>query len=78
MCNGTNYHRRQITSVLKFGAHYHEGDTDLINIEKSKCIMKNTAKENYDLPRIYAWNVVNSSDESKQFIPIENSIKRCL
>jgi len=41
--------------------------------------MKETAKENYDLPsRIYTGNVGNLSDKSKQFVSNENSIKRCL
>ncbi|KAF0765135.1 Uncharacterized protein FWK35_00010141 [Aphis craccivora] len=41
--------------------------------------MKNTAKENYDLPSpIYARNVVNLSDKSKRYIGNENSIKRSL
>jgi len=79
LCNGTVTTDEEINTVFKFGAHNHEGDTDFINAEWAKCIMKNTAKENYDLPsRIYARNVVNLSDESKQFIGNENSIKRCL
>ena len=41
--------------------------------------MKETTRRNYDLPsRIYAGNVVNLSNKSKQFIGNENSIKRCL
>ena len=42
-------------------------------------MMKKIAKENYDLPfRIYVRKVVHLSDESKQFIGNENSMKMCL
>jgi len=77
MCNGTITIDEEITTVLKFGAHRREGDPDLISSERAKCTMEETAKENYDLPsRIYAGNVVNSSDKIKQIIGNENSIKK--
>lgn len=50
MCNGKTTTDEKITTVFKFGAHSHEGDPDFINAERAKCTMKETAKENYDLP----------------------------
>ena len=68
-----------MVSVLTFRAHNHEGNTDLINAEKAKCVMKNTAKQNYNLPsQMFAPNMIPLSNESKQLIPKEDSTKRCL
>jgi len=37
-----------IILALKFGDHNYKGNTDLINAEKTKCVMKNTAKSKED------------------------------
>jgi len=76
LCNGTLTTDDGINFVLKFGDHNHKVNTDLINAERAKCIMKNTAKQNYDIPsRIFALNVIPLSNESRQLIPKEDSMK---
>lgn len=79
LCNGSLTTDDGINVVLKFSDHNHEGNTDLIRAERAKCIMKNTAKQNYDIPsRIFALNVIPLSKKSKQLIPKEDSMKRTL
>jgi len=72
VCNGSLTTDDGIDFVLKLEDRNHKGNTDLINAEIAKCIMKNTAKQNYDIPsRIFALNVIviPLSKESKQLIP---------
>ncbi|KAF0718282.1 Uncharacterized protein FWK35_00023437 [Aphis craccivora] len=75
LCNGTLTTDEEITTVFKFGAHNHEMIQILLTQRKLNVpivpTMKNTAKENYNLPsRIYA--------RIKRYIGNENSIKRSL
>ena len=79
LCDGSVTTDDGINFVLKFGDHHHKGNTDLINAERAKCIMKNAAKQNYDIPsRIFSLNVIPLSNESRQLIPKEDSMKRTL
>lgn len=45
LCNGTETTDDEITKVLKFKDHNHEGNKVLIDAGKAKCVMKNAKKK---------------------------------